>query len=71
MICKKICGMKPSKFSVSVPVIGIMAQVSTKDFRETTVPGMGHMAQLQFTQRTTDHELLMQVNEQNNVWSIN
>ena len=36
-----------------------MAQLSTKDFRETTVPGTGHMAQLQFTQRTTDHELLI------------
>ena len=35
-----------------------MAQLSTKDFRETTVPGTGHMAQLQFTQRTS-HELLM------------
>ena len=36
-----------------------MAQLSTKDFRETTVPGTGHMAQLQFTRRTTDHDLLM------------
>ena len=36
-----------------------MAQLSTKDFRETTVPGTGHMAHLQFTQRTTDHELLI------------
>ena len=33
--------------------------VEYKDFRETTVPGTGHMAQLQFTQRATDHEILM------------